>query len=48
MRLSEEIPFKTSANPQARGQKINHQNIYENVKLFRRISYFVPFVPGTG
>ena len=30
MRLSEEIPFKTCANPPALGQNINWRNVYEN------------------
>ena len=30
MRLSERIPFKTCANPQARNQNINRANAYEN------------------
>ena len=30
MRLSEGIPFKTCANPQARDQNINQANLYEN------------------
>ena len=30
MRLSEEIPFKTCANPQAHYQKLNLANRYEN------------------
>ena len=30
MRLSEAIPFKTSAHPQARDRNINRANLYEN------------------
>ena len=47
MHLSEGIPLKTSANPQACGQNINRANLYENemvpnisrFKLLRSISY---------
>ena len=47
MSLSEGIPFKTCANPQARNREINRANLYENemvlnisrFKLFGSISY---------
>ena len=33
MRLSEEIPYKTCANPQAHNQKLNRANLYENAMV---------------
>ena len=40
MRLSEAIPFKTFANPQARDQNIKRGNLYENemVETYRDLS----------
>ena len=33
MRLSEEIPYKACASPQAHNQKLNRANLYENKML---------------